>query len=471
MGYLRMEVLTEAELERLHRDTLTVLDRTGIKVGHGPTRDKLARAGARVDEGDTVHLPPEMVEELLRQAPREVRFATVSGEILQIGGENRYYSSITMDPKIIDYERGPRPPVLEDVRRLTILGDALERVSVMSLMEYPPSDMPGPKGYLKCLEIFATHMTKHVVSLPTSLEAMEQRTELAHILADGAAIREKPVMSFAATMTSPLTMTEVNAVIFEKAVEGDFPLFSVICPMAGTTSPYSFAGSLVTANAEALFPIILAQVLEPGYPVLYGHDPSVTDLRSGDVLYYSPDKFLFRLAGAQVGRFYKLPVKGGFIGTMVGRYDPQNGIESALFALVAAAGRHNLNGSLGSNFNANGTSEEQAVMGNGLADIVERLYRGITVDDRHIGLDAIHRTGPGGHYMEDEMTLDLLHSGEFLNEGVMNFSGQDCDENSLMEKAHARACELIDSHKPSVPESIANGVREFIRREERKLES
>ena len=141
MSTLNIEVLTPGDLERLHQATLEVFEKTGIRLMHGPTRERMAAAGAITDETDVVRLPRQMVEELLRLAPREVQLAKMNGDLLHIGGRNRYYSHIVMDPKIIDFEKGPRPPVLEDVRRLTIIGDALERVSCMSLMEYPDPKM------------------------------------------------------------------------------------------------------------------------------------------------------------------------------------------------------------------------------------------------------------------------------------------------------------------------------------------
>ena len=225
---LRLEVLSSGELEQLHNATLGILEKTGVKVMHDPLREKLAKAGADTDENGVVHLPAKMVEELLLMAPREVRLAMMDGKILHIGGHNRYYTSIVTDPYVIDFEQGPRRPRLEDTRRMTVIGDYLERVSKMSLMEYPPEDIPGPAGYLKSLEVFVTHTTKHWGIAPTSVDTMWQRIELAEILADGSTLREKPVLSVAATMTSPLTLTYTNAEIIVQAVKEGIPLVDIV---------------------------------------------------------------------------------------------------------------------------------------------------------------------------------------------------------------------------------------------------
>jgi trimethylamine:corrinoid methyltransferase-like protein len=112
MACLQLSVLTQPEIEQMHRSN------PGVRIAYAPFLWKLARAGARVDEAsDGVRCPREMVEELRRQAPPVARMTGLNGRVLGVGGGNRYYSSLILDPYVIDYERGPRRPVLEGVRR------------------------------------------------------------------------------------------------------------------------------------------------------------------------------------------------------------------------------------------------------------------------------------------------------------------------------------------------------------------
>jgi len=62
-----------------------------------------------------------MVRELLALAPPAVTETGLNGRVLEVGGENRHYTSLILDPFIVDYQQGLRRPVLEDVRRHTIL--------------------------------------------------------------------------------------------------------------------------------------------------------------------------------------------------------------------------------------------------------------------------------------------------------------------------------------------------------------
>ena len=58
----RIEVLDEADLQRLHEATLEVLWRTGCRLPHRRILDRLEERGATVDRASaTVHLPESLV--------------------------------------------------------------------------------------------------------------------------------------------------------------------------------------------------------------------------------------------------------------------------------------------------------------------------------------------------------------------------------------------------------------------------
>ena len=78
----------------------------------------------------------------------------LNGRVLQVGGRNRYYLSLIIDPFIADYHEGLLRPVLEDVRRHTILGESLARINSMMRMQFPVSDVPEPDCYYKTMEVF-----------------------------------------------------------------------------------------------------------------------------------------------------------------------------------------------------------------------------------------------------------------------------------------------------------------------------
>lgn len=467
MGQMLLRVLSDAEIEKLHEKTLELLDTVGARVAHEEALGRLARAGARVDAASgLVRFPAALVRELLARAPAVALYSGLNGKTLSVGGESRYYLSLILDPFIVDYERGLRRPVLEDVRRHTILGESLDRVDAMMRMQYPVSDVPEPDCYHKTMEVFLCHTTKHVAAYPASVENCRDWMEAAAVMAEAAGldVQAVPLLSAAMAVTSPLAVDGPNVEIMKMAMERPYPIVSTVCPMAGTTSPYSVAGTVLQANAEALLPVLIAQVYKPGHPVLYAAGPSVTDMRTGRDLYYHAEKMLFKLAAAQMGKFYGLPVAGEAGGTLTWRPDVQNGAESALYLLAALCGGQNLIGGLGSLHNAVGMSAEQIVMQCGLADLVEFVARGIDLSDAKLGLESIRGVGPGGNFLTDRLSVEMLRSGEFFHSPLLDLSGGYPDNAPGMATiAHETVERLVGEYRPTVPPQVQEALRRFFR--------
>lgn len=467
MSAMLLRVLSDAEIETLHEKTLEVLETVGARVMHEEALAMLARAGARVEAASgAVRFPAALVRELLALAPPVAEYSGLNGKTLRVGGDNRYYLSLVLDPWIADYERGLRRPVLEDVRRHTILGESLERVDALMRMQYPVSDVPAPDCYTKTMEVFLCHTTKHVAAYPASVENCREWMDVMAAVAEAAGldVQNTPLMSLAMAVTSPLSVHGPNVEIMKMAMERCYPIVSTVCPMAGTTAPYSVAGTALLANAEALLPVLLAQVYKPGHPVLYAVGPSVTDMRTGHDLYYRAEKMLFKAAGVAMGRFYGLPVAGEAGGTLAWRLDPQNGAESALYLLASLCGGQNLMGGLGSLHNANGMSAEQIVLQCGLADLVEYVARGIDLAEFKLGLASLRRAGPGGNFLTDPLTLDLLRSDEFFEGRYLDFSGgYSPGAPGASEIARRTVEETVAGYRPTVPENVQGAVRRWRR--------
>ena len=163
--------------------------------------------------------------------------------------------------------------------------------------------------------------------------------------------------------------------------------------------------------------------------MFYSVGPSVTDMKSGRDLYYRAEKMLFKLVGVQMGRHYRLPIAGEAGGTLTYRPDVQNGAESMLY-LLAALGGQNIVGGLGSLHNANGMSAEQILMQCGLVDMAEYLHRGVDLSDQKLALDSIAAVGPGGNFLTDPLTLELLRSDEFFESRHLDLKRRLCPRGS-----------------------------------------
>jgi len=465
-------VLSPTEIERVHARSLTILERAGVRVQDPECRDLLVRAGAKAEaSGETIRLPRELVEECRQAAPSRFPLYGRDGQVVEVGTETRVFGSLVIDPWVIDHAtQAPRRPVLEDVARHARLGDALDEVGFLYRMDMPPEDVPGDEGYVRSLAAFVLNTTKPVLAAPASTESLRHWLEVAEILAGGRPIGERPFLMLSAPVTTPLTFHALNAEIMKEGVRRGLPVAAQTEPIAGTTAPLSFAGGLLMGNAENLFLVVMGQLLHPGAAIAYSIGNGLTDLRTGHALFYPAEKTLWKIASAQMARFYGLPLEGEATGSMVGRYDTQNGIEHALHMLPTVLSGGGMFNGLGSCFNACGMSAEMIVIHAELVRLVERLRQGIEVTDTTLAAESIIQAGPGGHFLEEPLTLANLRSGEFLAEGCFDRLGErnpTGDEGTLLTRAHQRVEELLAQHAPTVPEADVDAIHRWADRRRR----
>ena len=333
----------------------------------------------------------------------------------------------------------------------------------MTRMQFPVQDVPEPDCYYKTMEVFLSHTTKHISAYATSEENCREWMDVMAVIADvaGLDVEKTPLMSLAVAITSPLQIHGPNIEIMKMAAERCYPLMPTICPMAGTTSPYSVAGTALLYNVEALAAVLMAQVIKPGQPIYYQVAPSVTDMKSGHDLYYNAAKMLFKSAANQMAKHYNLPSAGEAGGTLTHRADVQNGAESFAYLLASFTCGQNVICGLGSMYNANGMSGEQIIMQCGLVDMAEYLARGIDMSDKKLGFESIMNAGPGGNFLTDDLTIELLRSDEFFSSEFMDMTGGYVEgAPGMYEIAHQKADDLVDNYKPTVPGKIREAIKE-----------
>ena len=456
-------VLSQEQIQHIQRATEDVLERSGFRVQDEAALALCRKAGAKLDEpSGLVRMPRELLRELISQTPSSYVVKGLDTVERRIGAGDLWGFAITNDPWVIDYEtQRPRRPRIEDIRRNTIVGQSLDRVAYLSCMDYPVSDFTGPHANLRAFEEHLLNHAKHNLIFPVSVESMQRWLKIGQILARGKELRGSRLFSVSVPSLTPLTITSGNVELLRMACEHDFPIIPTICPTAGMTSPYSLAGTLTVANAEAVFLLALVQLHRRGNPFLYTFGAAVADMRDGASRYYTLDKVLWKAAGIQLAKSYGLPAGAECGGTMVHRYDQQSGAEGMLFMLSAVGAGADVLSGFGSTYNAMGHSTEMMLIQNAYVEAAQFLCRGIRCDDERLAVDAIIEKGPGGQYLTDELTLKYLHGGEFFANDLFDLSRDSVNSRSLMERAHEKVEALAAVSSSPVPSDVQEELRAF----------
>ncbi len=467
------EALTEGQVALIMEKTEEILERTGLGVTHPELLARCRAAGARVDEAEgRVRFPRPVLRELLAAVPATYTIAGAGG-LRHVVGDNAAPPgclAIVTDPWIIDYETGePRRPCLDDLRRHTTIVQALPMVVASSLMDFPLTDVPEPISSLRAMEAWALGHAKHFYNMATDMIRYRHYLALAEIMFDG---RDPggASMTVAVGSLSPLACSDLNVAFLLDACSRGFPVVPTVCPIAGMTSPYSMAGTLLQSNVEVIGMAALTQAARRGNPYLYASGLSVGHMRSTHDMYYTLDKVLWKTAAVQLGKAYRMPVAAECGGTMTHRYDQQNGAEGMLFMLSALnSGAHLLAG-IGSTYNAIGMSAEMMLIHTAWLASAQYLQRGIRMDELRLGVENIERAGPGGNFLIDDLTLRFLRSDEFFAHELLDYTGgSEANPPSLLTRAHQRAEQIAASARSPHSEAVQERIRRYFAGEYRKL--
>jgi trimethylamine--corrinoid protein Co-methyltransferase len=249
----------------------------------------------------------------------------------------------------------------------------------------------------------------------------------------------RPIFSVVDCTISPLMhdgpMTEACIELARLRV----PILIYPMPLAGGTAPATLAGTVLVHNVEFLSGLVLYQVVQPGTPVIYGTGASQLDMRSGRYGNTAHRHWL-ALALREMARFYDLPVNLNGLSTASGELDALYGYEAStacLLAYLAGADEIYSIGLLGS---AQVLSLDKMVLDNHLAHQVELMVRSVPADEEHLQAGVIARVGSGGSFLSQRETRDLVRR-EYVP--VWPPGGT-----SLLELAHAEACDILQRHVP-----------------------
>lgn len=468
---MRIQVLNEGQIQRIKELTEQAIENIGFKVENTELLKIASKAGAIVDfDSRIVKIPAELLRELLSKVPKSFTLRTIDNSEYIIGNGSQYIAAIVTDPWIIDYEtKEKRRPSLQDVLRNTILIQKNKQVAAVSRMDFPVTEYNDATSSWRALEIHLLNHAKHYNVYPGCLEDFMIWLEIAEILAQGGDLARSNLISVAVAVVSPLTLQEFNCRVLLEATARNFTVIPTICPMAGTTSPYSKDSTLLQGNIENIFIAALTQMVNPGNPFIYSFGPSVSNMKTGHDLYYTVDKVLWKIAAVELGKSYSIPTIAECGGTLSHRYDMQSGAESMLFMLSAVCSGADMIAGVGSCCNANGLSSEMIVIQSEWLKAAEFLKRGLSTDYLEEGLESIRNQGPGGNFLIDDLTLKLLRSGEFFSSELFDMSGGYEAAPSILENAHRRVEELVAGYKSPVPEKIQEDLRRYFHDLYRKL--
>lgn len=404
---MRLTLLTDQQIQRLHEASLQILRAVGIRVPHDEMRRLFREAGAEVSESSgIVKIQEGLVSKSLESAGKSFTlFGRDRNLQAQFGAGTRNYNSAASEVFWVE-DNGTRRryAVLEDVAVATRFGDSLPRLNIVGAMA-DPHEVPTR---CRCVEIAATQIrntTKPIYFFFHSRAASRYLLEImAAIRGSEAEAAKYPLFCPMLEPISPLKFPHDGIdLLFETA---RFSLPVLIGPMAqvGATAPGTLAGTLAQENAEILAGICATQLIQPGLAVCYGGIPHAFDMRTTQLIFAGPEQALMAIAMTQLGNHYGLPVyiNVGLTDSKV--LDAQAGLESAATLICGALAGADIFGHFGICGVDQGSSLVTLMMQHELISYVERILQGIEINDEKLGTEVIESVGHDGTFLAEEHT-------------------------------------------------------------------
>jgi trimethylamine--corrinoid protein Co-methyltransferase len=311
---LRLEIFTIDEIREIDYATMDVLSTIGVYVSDPEAREVYKRASCEVDEKTkVVKIPEYLVRECVSKCPSQYLLAGREKKhdfVMKVGKEVGV-TTFGTGLYVYDFEKKDiRESTLKDVADSAKVADWCEHIDVYSLA-IAARDLIKEGRPADLYETLASweNTTKHFHHIDPVGEHMEAyfKMMVAYYGGDEEMARRRPIISALLCPTSPLQLHDNACKVIMKGAEYGIPVNVLSMAMSGATAPVTLAGTLVTHNAEVLAGIVLAQLVRPGAPVMYGSSTTMFDLRTVTAPVGAPELGLISAAVAKLGQYYKLP--------------------------------------------------------------------------------------------------------------------------------------------------------------------
>ena len=461
-------ILSDDQIETIHRQSLKVLEDIGMDVLLPEARDILQKAGARV-VGERVRIGREIVAEALKTPPSEFTFhARNPAHNLHIGGNWIAFAPVGGPPNCSDLDKGRRPGTLEDAGNFVKLSQFFNTVHTAGGASVDALDVHASIRHLYITANKMRYSDKVPFVYATGRARLFDGLEIVRIargISHEQLLREPSAYTVINT-NSPLKLDTPMAMgIIEMARLNQV---CVVTPftLAGAMAPVTIIGALVEQNAEALAGLALSQLSNPGAPFVYGGFTSNVDMKSGAPAFGTPEYMKACIIGGQLARRYKLPYRTSSTNA-ANSVDAQAAYETVFSLWGAIMGGGNIiqhaagwmEGGLVASF-------EKFALDVDLLQMVQEFLKPVVVDDDSMAFSAMEEVGPGGHFFGARHTLERYSTAFYqpLISDWRNFpSWQAAGSPTAEKKANALWKQaLMEYRQPYIDPAIAEEMEAFV---------
>ncbi|UCE45850.1 MAG: trimethylamine methyltransferase family protein [Methanobacteriota archaeon] len=458
MSVCQISILSEDDIERIHENTILVLEEVGVKVGSNKALEMLEHGGATVDPDiRTAYIEEHMVNDAVKSMPKEIRLCArnPAQDMQTPRKEYPYMATNGTAVYVKDYGTGEkRMSMGKDLMDFSVLSDAIDSIDYV----WPiVTANDGPEGghALNDFVISLKGTTKHFQGEALSEKEARDMARVGSAVVGGEdELAKRPILSAIQCPICPLEFERGSVEATMEFARAGIPVVSMSMALCGLTSPVTLASTIAIINAENLASFVISQLAKPGAPVVYSSESTIMNMKTGEIKYGTMEEVILAAAAGQMAKHYGAPSMVGGFG--VGLYDETHGVSSSM-AEIAFSAMTNLTltdfgSGIGGLDQAKGASLEQVVIDSDIWESLRSIRREVAFDEDHFAVSLIEEIGPGGTFLKAPHTVQNMRNELFIpsqdKAELYDLYRAASDQKKVVEQAGQRVKKILSEHRP-----------------------
>ena len=428
---LNLKLLSDGELEKIHYNSLKILEKIGVKIPNEEVLKIFKNNGAEINfENNIAKIPSALVENALKVAvDKQNKYYKNNNDLLL---NFKGWMSENNLQNIYEYrEFIKRTGSIRDLLNAIVIGNSLKNIERISCFVKPEGYSDEYSSIINYFLLYLFSKKRYFIGPLNTLNAAKCIIEMAKVIAENEfQLKNGSLVEFELEAVENLVFSGEDLL---KAIEFSRNKMKILPGgwyWMGYHTPMTYASAITLSNANILAAITITILINPDCMFFdYVFGTQTVNLREKDIsLFGGPNQVIFSITGRQLANFYgfkKCISNAGLTDSM--QYDFQSGFERGVTAALAFANGTNhigLQGIVGAD---QGVSFEELLINNEYLDFLNFIFnRKIEINDKTFNFEDIQKKGVGGNFLDYKKNINIKDvywdSDIFVSEHMKDWS-------------------------------------------------
>ena len=344
-----LKVISDELTGKILNEAKRIMSEVGIEIRGPRVRERLLEYGLKLDSTEQrILFPPEEVDKAIASAPKSFKLYNRAGEPhADLGGDRVHFVPGSSGLKMLDHRTGEvRLANTRDFVEYVRLGDGLKNIPYLATAFSTNQDIEAQVSDIWRLYLCLTNSLKPVVSGAFTEHGVPRMAEIMQLFrSDREDLIARPLSMFTITATGNFRYSEDSCQNLLDCVEAGIPIEIVPVTLMGLIAPVTLVGATVFHTADVLTGVVIAQIIKPGAPVVFGGAPAAFHMKAASAPMAAIEAQHLNVVYTAVAKALELPCQS-YMALSDGKIlDAQAGAETFGSALLAAlAGVNSVSG-------------------------------------------------------------------------------------------------------------------------------